>query len=438
MKLPLGLILGVGLCWPLTSVAQSNDQTPEQPQVELNDELEDDWDDDWQSDSPLQVSHEVSYSYAGLINKADSNFENSVLNELRSKSKFDYQSTSYSVYFELELLADALIDSYQANAFQLSLLKSFDSGTDVRIGRQVITWGTGDLVFLNDLFSKDWKSFFNGRDDSYLKPPVDALRVSHYTNSVNFDLAWQPDFESDQVLTGERYSFYLPGAGVVQPRPELSINATRRSETALRIFGAANSIEWSLYGYRGFFKSPSTVNESGELGYSRMDSLGSSLLTPLWGGLFNAEFSQYLSREDSSGRNPLIANSQQRFLLGFESEIASDLTLGVQAYLEKTLNYNQLNNNALVGQVIPAENRTMATFRLTHQALQQRLLNSFMLFYSPSDQDYYLRYSSRYVVSDNWKWIAGINFLQGQSEQTFLSQLENNSNLFFRVQLSFE
>jgi len=434
MKLPLGLILSMGLCWPLTSVTQPSDQTREQPQVELEDE----WGDDWQSDSPLQISHEVSYGYAGLISVDDSNFKDSVLNEVRSKSKFDYQSTSYSVYFELELLADALIDRYQANAYQLNLLKSFDSGTDVRIGRQVITWGTGDLVFLNDLFSKDWKSFFNGRDDSYLKPPVDALRVSHYTDTLNFDLAWQPDFESDQVLTGERYSFYLPGAGRIQPRSELSINATQRSEAALRIFGAASNIEWSLYGYRGFFKSPSTVNESGELGFSRMDSFGASLLTPLWGGLFNAEFSQYLSHDDTSGRDPLIANSQQRFLLGFESEIASDFTLGVQAYLEKTLDYNQLSGNALMGQVIPAENRTMATFRLTHQALQQRLLNSFMLFYSPSDQDYYLRYSSRYVVSDNWKWIAGINFMQGQSEQTFLSQLENNSNLFFRVQLSFE
>jgi len=45
---------------------------------------------------------------------------------------------------------------------------------DVKVGRQVLTWGTGDLVFINDLFPKDWNSFFIGRDDEYLKAPSDA------------------------------------------------------------------------------------------------------------------------------------------------------------------------------------------------------------------------------------------------------------------------
>ena len=28
---------------------------------------------------------------------------------------------------------------------------------DIKFGRQVLTWGTGDWVFLNDLFPKDWQ-----------------------------------------------------------------------------------------------------------------------------------------------------------------------------------------------------------------------------------------------------------------------------------------
>jgi hypothetical protein len=38
---------------------------------------------------------------------------------------------------------------------------------DVKLGRQVLTWGTGDLIFINDLFPKDWQSFFIGRDTEY-------------------------------------------------------------------------------------------------------------------------------------------------------------------------------------------------------------------------------------------------------------------------------
>ena len=40
---------------------------------------------------------------------------------------------------------------------------------DIKIGRQILTWGTGDLLFINDLFPKDWQSFFVGRDEEYLK-----------------------------------------------------------------------------------------------------------------------------------------------------------------------------------------------------------------------------------------------------------------------------
>ena len=27
---------------------------------------------------------------------------------------------------------------------------------DVKAGRQILTWGTGNLIFINDLFPKDW------------------------------------------------------------------------------------------------------------------------------------------------------------------------------------------------------------------------------------------------------------------------------------------
>jgi len=401
-------------------------------------ELIDEWEDDWADESPLQVSHEISYSYAGIVKSDSVNQKNSLLNELRSKSKFDYQSDGYSLYFELELLADAVTDDYQANAYQARFVKPFDNGTDLQIGRQVITWGTGDLLFLNDLFSKDWRSFFNGRDDSYLKPPVDAVRISHYAKYFNFDLAWLPDFEADQVLTGERYSFYLPGQGVVQPSPALAIKTSRDSETSARAFGRYKALEWSVYAYRGYFKSPSVIGPDGELSYSRMDSFGASVRTTVAGGLLNAEYSHYKSVEDEPGVNPLIDNSQDRYLIGFEKEIASQLTLGLQVYLERTLDYQALLDNRFAGQLLPLENRTMTTVRVTHQAMQQRLLNSVMLFYSPSDEDYYLRYSSRLTLSDNWKLVAGVNLLGGREEQTFLSALADNSNLFLRAQYSFE
>ncbi len=47
---------------------------------------------------------------------------------------------------------------------------------NLKIGRQVFTWGTGDYLFINDLFPKDYESFYIGRDDEYLKRPSEAVK----------------------------------------------------------------------------------------------------------------------------------------------------------------------------------------------------------------------------------------------------------------------
>ena len=69
---------------------------------------------------------------------------------------------------------------------------------DVKIGRQILTWGTGDLVFINDLFPKDWNSFFIGRDTDYLKAPSDAAKVSLFSEAANLDIVYTPQFDPDR------------------------------------------------------------------------------------------------------------------------------------------------------------------------------------------------------------------------------------------------
>ena len=63
---------------------------------------------------------------------------------------------------------------------------------DFKIGRQILTWGTGDLIFINDVFAKDYRSFFVGRDDQYLKAPQNAIRVEYYHSVGSFNFVWSP------------------------------------------------------------------------------------------------------------------------------------------------------------------------------------------------------------------------------------------------------
>ncbi|HTL51794.1 MAG TPA: hypothetical protein VL860_04370, partial [Planctomycetota bacterium] len=93
---------------------------------------------------------------------------------------------------------------------------------DFRLGRQIVTWGVGDLVFINDVFPKDWISFFAGRPLEYLKVGVDGLRVRYSSDPINIEALAIPVFQPDQVPTADRFFFYDPFAAVtnrVEKRP---------------------------------------------------------------------------------------------------------------------------------------------------------------------------------------------------------------------------
>ena len=73
--------------------------------------------------------------------------------------------------------------------------------------------------------------------------------------------------------------------------------------------------------------------------------LGSTSSAAVWRGTLgpgvaNAEFGYYDSREDLEGRNPLVNNGEARFLVGYERELATELTGGFQYYLEHMLDYD--------------------------------------------------------------------------------------------------
>ena len=84
---------------------------------------------------------------------------------------------------------------------------------DLKVGRQTLTWGTGDLVFINDLFPKDWQSFFVGRDAEYLKAPSDAAKISLFSDLVNLEIVYTPQFDSDRFINGERLSYWNSNLG---------------------------------------------------------------------------------------------------------------------------------------------------------------------------------------------------------------------------------
>lgn len=314
---------------------------------------------------------------------------------------------------------------------------------DVKVGRQILTWGNGDLLFINDLFPKDWQSFFSGRDTEYLKAPSDALFASFFPQWGSVDLVYVPTFDPDRHLTGARFSVYNPMAGGLTGRDQVMIThqpkqAFDSDEIALRVSGNRNGLEWAFYGYDGYWKSPQGFDPtSGKATFPRLRVWGASLRGSLGKGLFVAETGFYDSLDDKEGCNPLLPNSEWRFLLGFERELGRNFSGAWQYYVENMRKYAEYETVLPQGMPARDRNRMVFTQRLTLRRMKDNLTLSLFTYVSPTDRDGYARPSITYKLNDDWQLSTGGNIFWGKQQHTFFGQFEDGSNLYASVRYSF-
>lgn len=313
---------------------------------------------------------------------------------------------------------------------------------DVKLGRQILTWGTGDLIFINDVFPKDWQSFFIGRDVEYLKAPSDAVKVSLFHDWANLDIVYTPQFDPDQYITGRYISYWNGNRGRLAGRDAIidvdePDDWFHDDEIALRLYKNIDNYEYALYAYDGFWKSPGGQNIFQEAVFPNLRVYGASVRGNVGKGIGNAEIGYYQSLDDEGGRDPLINNSEMRYLVGYTQEIARELTAGVQYYVEQLLEYDDYRGSLGAGQPARDEFRHVVTLRLTQLLMNQNLTLSFFGYYSPSDEDAYLRPNVNYRVTDHVTVESGLNIFFGDEPYTFFNQFQNNTNLYAAIRYSF-
>ncbi|MCK5214062.1 MAG: hypothetical protein KAR05_01760 [Candidatus Omnitrophica bacterium] len=347
------------------------------------------------------------------------------------------------------LKGDFTVDEYYSGKTgfelrELNLSLSPLDMMDVKAGRQVLTWGTGDYLFINDMFPKDYVSFFTGREDEYLKKPSDAVKASFYPQMMNIDFIVVPCFTPNTLAQGDRLSFFDSFQGgiagtnsdreIIEPPWRMSNN-----EYAARLYRGIGSHEWALYYFKGLYKNPTGYKDelNRELFYPRVDVYGWSVRGPFFSGISNLEFGYNRSREDSDGSNRLIANSMLKVMGGYSKNLGNDWSVGFQYLFENRLNYGNYKDNLLPADYVFDEYRHLLTQRITKMFKNQTVQINLFNFYSPSDSDGYVRSSAAYDINDQWKVTVGANLLWGEDDITQFGMMKKNKNIFFRFRYHF-
>ncbi|KAA3656597.1 MAG: hypothetical protein DWQ10_15050, partial [Calditrichaeota bacterium] len=348
------------------------------------------------------------------------------LGEQRVQLKYLHSSDKGELFFKVDFLNDNVLENSTLDIREAYFTTTPLDWMDVKIGRQVQTWGVGDLMFINDVFAKDWVSFFSGRQDEYLKAPSDAVRFSMYPEMPMVqavDLSIMPFSQSDiNLMTQGRYGSVNPSMEQMMHDRWLMPTQTtskewKNAEVAVRLqLQSIAGFTSSLYAYKGRWNNPLAMKFSQQpFGFTpyfaELQVYGASTRGAALGGIVSFEGGFYYSEEDENGDDPLIPNSSLRYLALYERSLTTSLDLGIQYYSEIIQDFATVEDNyklLLAGnmqlmdiEALKDEVRHLVTVRLTKKMMNETLWLTWFSYFSPSDQDYYLRPRVTYRYSDN-------------------------------------
>lgn len=309
---------------------------------------------------------------------------------------------------------------------------------EVRIGRQMLTWGVTDRLFINDVFPKNWSAFFSGQPLEYMKIGSDMAKIFLFGDSWDVELALIPIAQFDITPGSDRFVVFDPGFSVVQPEKKLS-----NGEVAGRFHTTFGTTDIALYLFKGFWHQPDKGVAGSNIIYPRLNSYGFTVQDTMFGGVLSLEAGFYHSIDDSSGTNPFIANSQYRYMVGYEREIVTDVTLGLQWYGEVMKNHAgylagaQPAFQADSGPKPLPEHRKIVTVNLRALWMNQTLTTSLFFMGIGDAGGRMLNPDLHYAVTDSFSVNAGGHAFWGGHDTGMLGTMKDDDNVYMNVKWTF-
>jgi hypothetical protein len=396
-------------------------------------------------DTSLDVSGFVQSSYAVRVIDAACG-ETRACGLMLGEQRMQARLSAYSAAGELEGQLTGRIDVLHDTVLERSAIEPLELYLELkhrsvmlRAGRQVITWGSGDLLYVNDVFPKDWEAFFLGRPLEYLKPGFDSVRLV----VPHAELVVAPRPESDRMPRPDR--FILPASPwsdlpVVLPAGGWQLGD---AEVALRLSALVSG--WQLDGYaawvhhRGSVLVPddAAAPTALELRSPRVLTAGASVAGPFLGGIWNLEAGYQHAHEDADGDAPFIPNSTLEVFTGYARPVWSDASAGVQASLAVMRDHERYLGTLPPGAPREPELEWTFTLRLSQQLLRQTLDVGAFLVGGATRHDCFASLTARYRVTDALTLVGGANIFAGSRRSPVFGALADNTNVHLSLRYGF-
>lgn len=301
-----------------------------------------------------------------------------------------------------------------------------------RAGRQVMTWGVSDYLYVNDIFPKNFDAFFSGAVFDRLKEPVDALRALTYVaDSTELEVVISRS-RSDRTPGAARFTGAHVMLGSVEQRdsdsPDIAARASRH------VSG------WDLAGYVASFRSREARHylTPGGLAhdYPRLDHLGVSASSNFASGVLWVEAAV---RKGSERQERVVSRyylgSSARSIVGYSREVGPDFTATVQLQLEAPLNRDRYRGNLAAGVRSVSTVAGMLYLRLDRRWANQTRQLGVQAFLGDEGDSHVNPFMS-WSPFDGLTLEAGGHLFSGQFDTRF-GNVEHDSNIYALSRYSF-
>ncbi len=373
----------------------------------------------------IELEQGYQVSDAGALKAAKRDI---VMANRRFKLKAMKTNDRGGLYAKIDFVRDDVTDYSFVDFRELRLQYKVADWMDLSVGKQVSTWGVGDMLFINDLFPKNWQANFMGRDMEYMKDSSTSVRVTNYFGPVTWDIVYTPKFAPDTVPTGCHLSTYDPNSGAIITMPSsYDCNAENTAsgrvnnnsedgEWATQIKTTISGLDFALYGYHGFYKNPR--NMAGTPGsmaayYPRLNVYGASMEGQIGPGILTWEYGYYDNREQDID-NPLIENDMHKYLVGYKIDLTGQLTIGTQVYGEYMTDYDAYKKAYGTKPGIKKENQLTYTLRVMYKAQQETLFFNLFSYIRPDDKDSFTKLDVTKRLDNNFSVVLGASIFTGK------------------------
>lgn len=375
------------------------------------------------------IELEQGHAISGAGPLKDANRDTTMANK-RLKLKTMKTNDKGGLYAKVDIARDDVTNETLTDIRELRLQYRVGPMMDVSVGKQVSTWGVGDMLFINDLFPKNWNANFMGRDLEYLKDSSNSARVTSYLGPVTWDVVYTPKFAPDTTPTGCHLSTFNPNTGTIVTTDnnctaENTANGRVSNKdddseiaTALKITAAGQDL--SLYGYRGFYKNPRNMILDGATlmpYYPRLNVYGFSSEGQVGPGVFTMEYGFYDNQENAK-ESLLLENDMHKYLVGYKIDLTGKLTVGAQVYGEYMTDYDMYKTQyeAAYGSDagIKKENQLTYTLRVMYKMQQETLFLNLFTYYRPDDHDSFTKIDMTKRLDNNFSVVVGASIFTGE------------------------